>query len=124
MTLTGHVQDFVDKTGFRTYELNPAQPPIEVNEDYVVVIPTYVGYINDDVEEFVEHGNNLEHLVGFASSGNINFDHDFCINGRELSEKYNKPLILKFEYQGTDEDIIKFREEVERIEIARATKEG
>lgn len=125
MTMTGNVLDFVEETGFDTYELNPSKTPIEVNEDYIIVIPTYVGYINDDVSRFVEYGNNLKHLVGFVGSGNLNFGDDlFCINARELSAKYSKPLIMKIEYFGTEEDIIKFRKEVEKIEIARATKEG
>lgn len=125
MTVTGNVLDFVEETGFDTYELNPSKTPIEVNEDYIIVIPTYVGYINDDVSRFVEYGNNLEHLVGFVGSGNLNFGDDlFCINARELSAKYGKPLIMKIEYFGTEEDIIKFRKEVEKIENARATKEG
>jgi protein involved in ribonucleotide reduction len=124
MSMMGNVRDFVERVDMDSYELNPVNPPIEVNEDYIVVIPTYVGYINEDVEEFVEYKDNLKHLVGFASSGNINFDDDYCINGKELSAKYNKPLIFQFEFQGTDEDIIKFRKEVEIIEIARATKES
>lgn len=125
MSLTGNVADFIDRTGMDSYELNPANSPIEVNEDYIIVIPTYVGYINDDVSEFVEYGNNLEHLVGFVGSGNLNFGDDlYCINARELSEKYNKPVIFKFEYFGTDEDIIKLKEEVAKIEITRTKQEG
>ena len=123
MSLTGNVADFVERTGMDSLELNPSSLQ-EVNQDYIVVIPTYVGYINEDVEEFVEYKDNLKHLVGFASSGNLNFNDDYCINGKELSAKYNKPLVFQFEYQGTDQDIIKFRKEVEKIEIARATKEG
>lgn len=124
MSMTGNVRDFVERVGMDSHELNPSHSPIEVNEDYIVVIPTYVGYVNDDVEEFVEYKDNLKHLVGFASSGNINFDDDYCINGKELSAKYNKPLVFQFEYQGTDEDVIKFRKEVEKIEITRTTKES
>lgn len=125
MSLTGNVRDFVEETGLDSYELLSDAPPIEMKEDYIIVIPTYVGYINEDVERFVEYGNNLDHLVGFAGSGNLNFGDDlFCINARELSAKYNKPLIMTFEYFGTPYDVIKFRKEVERLEGTRTTKEN
>lgn len=120
MSITGNVEKFVRKVGMNSWELTSSNLNTQINEDYIVIIPTYVGYINYDVEQFVEYGNNLEHLVGFASSGNLNFGNDlFCINGRELSEQYSKPLIFTFEYEGTDADAEKFKEEVARIEISR-----
>jgi protein involved in ribonucleotide reduction len=43
----------------------------------------------------------------------------FCVNAKELSEKYNKPLLFTFEYSGTNKDIEDFKREVSKIEISR-----
>lgn len=119
MSLTGNVRNFVDRTGMDSLEISESSVYKEVDEDYIIVIPSYVGYINDEVEDFLEYGNNLHRLVGFASSGNLNFNDLYCINAKELSKQYNKPIIFTFEYSGTDDDVKKFKEEVDRIEITR-----
>jgi protein involved in ribonucleotide reduction len=119
MTLTGNVRDFVDRVGMDSLELNPADPFEEVNEDYIIVIPSYVGMIDDEVIDFVDYKDNLKHLVGFASSGNLNFNDLYCVNAKALSKKYNKPIIFTFEYSGTDRDVENFIKEVAAIEISR-----
>jgi protein involved in ribonucleotide reduction len=125
MTITGNVQSFVDRVGMDSIEISPADPLIEVNEDYIIVIPSYVGELNDDAREFIEYKDNQKHLVGFVGSGNLNFGDDlYCINARELSEIYDKPVIFKFEYEGTEKDIEQFKKEVDKIEIARTQQEG
>lgn len=124
MSISGYVEKFIKKVGMESIELIPSNIEQEIDEDYIIVIPTYVGYINYDIERFVEYKDNLKHLVGFASSGNINFGDLFCINGKELSEQYNKPLIFTFEFDGTESDVIKFKEEVQKIEISRAKQKS
>jgi len=116
MSLTGNVKKFVERTGLESYEISDANPYIEVDGDFLVVIPTYVGYINDTVSDFLEYKNNLAGLVGFVASGNRNFDDLYCINAKELSEKYGKPMLMDFEYFGTDHDLEKFRKVVKEIE--------
>lgn len=124
MSLTGNVRNFIERVGMKSYEINPINPLFEVDEDYIIVIPSYVGYINDEVEDFVEYKNNIDYLVGFASSGNLNFNDLYCINAKQLSEKYNKPILFQFEYMGTDKDIIDFKKEVKKIEISKTTEEN
>lgn len=123
MSLTGNVENFVERVGYDSFRITESNPYKEMKEDYIIVIPTYVGYVNYDVEAFIEYKDNLKHLVGFASSGNLNFNDLYCINAIELSEQYNKPLIMKFEYMGTDYDVEKFKEEVLKIEIAKTRQE-
>lgn len=119
MTVTGNVRDFVERTGMDSEELNPSNPYIEVDEDYIIVVPSYVGYLNADIVDFIEHKDNKSHLLGFVGSGNRNFGEDFCWNAVQLAEIYSKPLIFKFEVSGTDEDIEDFKKEVYNIEVAR-----
>lgn len=101
-------------------EIDYFNPLVEVEEDYIVIAPTYDDEVTDVISEFVEYQSNINHLVGFVGSGNTNFDDDYCFNAKDLSVKYNKPLIFNFEFSGTDTDIMNFVKEVERIEIARA----
>ena len=117
MTLTGNVREFVDKTDFDSIELDPSDPFIEVNEDYIVVVPSYVGEIDDEVSDFIDYKDNRRYLKGFAASGNLNFDDLYCVNGKSLSKKYNEPLIFTFEYSGTETDVENFEKEVKRIEV-------
>lgn len=121
MTVTGNVDVFIRKVGMDSIEIPFANPLIEVNEDYIIVLPTYEGELNEEVSEFIEYKDNQKHLVGFAGSGNLNFGSDlYCINVRQLSDIYGKPVIMKFEYEGTDKEVEDFKKEVERIEVARA----
>lgn len=121
MSLTGNVISFVNRVGMESVELTPVNPLIEINEDFIIVLPTYENELNDDVSEFIEYKNNSDYLVGFASSGNLNFGDDlYCINARQLSEIYEKPVLFKFEYEGTEKEIERFKKEVEKIAITRA----
>jgi protein involved in ribonucleotide reduction len=123
MSLTGNVKSFVERVGMDSFELNPANPYKEVNEDYIVVVPSYVGYITDDVMDFIDYKDNLKHLVGFVGSGNLNFNDLFLVNAKELSTHYNKPILFAFEYQGTEKDVEDFKKEVYDIEITRTKQE-
>jgi protein involved in ribonucleotide reduction len=118
MSITGNVRDFVERVGMDSYELNPANPFKEVNEDYILIVPSYVGLIDDDASDFIDYKDNLKHLKGFASSGNLNFNDLYCVNAKFLSRKYNKPIIFTFEYSGTDKDVENFKREVGKIEIS------
>lgn len=120
MSITGNVERFVEKTGLESFRITESNPYIKMEQDFVMVIPTYVGYVDYEVEAFLSYKDNLKHLVGFASSGSMNFNDAYCINGVELSEQYEVPLICKFEFSGTDKDVENFKEEVLKIEVSRA----
>jgi|SRR5699024_882518 len=116
LTVTGYVENFVEKTGMDSHELDITNPFYEVGEDYIIVTPTYEGELNDEIEDFINYKDNINYLKGFAASGNLNFDNLYCINGKQLSRKFKKPLIIKFEFNGTDKDLEKFKEEISKIE--------
>ena len=124
ISLSGNVENFVSRVGMPSLELDYLNPLIEVDEDYIIISPSYDDMITDSFSEFVEHKDNAKHFVGVVGSGNRNFDNSYCFNAKDLSKKYNKPLIFCFEFSGTDIDIINFKKEVANIEIARTTKEN
>jgi protein involved in ribonucleotide reduction len=126
LSTTGNIRKFVkDAKIEKSIELSYFNPLTEVNEDYVLIIPSIDDEITDVISEFIDYKNNLTYLQAVVGSGNTTFGVDgYCYNAVQISLKYNKPLIHKFEHSGTDIDIRIFKEEVQKIEVARATKEG
>lgn len=120
LSLTGNVRSFVSRVGIDSIELDYNNPLTEVNEDYILITPSYDDEITDIVSEFVDYKNNIDHLIGFVGSGNKNWEKSYVYNAKDLSKKYNKPLIFDFEISGTDNDIIDFKKEVDKIESTKA----
>ncbi|PLR75408.1 class Ib ribonucleoside-diphosphate reductase assembly flavoprotein NrdI [Bacillus sp. V3-13] len=119
LSLTGNVRSFVQQVGMESIELNYANPLIRVNEEYIVIAPTYDDDITEVISSFIEYGNNIDFLRGFVGSGNKNFDNSYCFNAVDLAKKYHKPLIFKFEFSGTDKEKKQFKKEVLKIEESR-----
>jgi protein involved in ribonucleotide reduction len=120
LSLTGNVRSFVGRVGMDSIELNYNNPLTEVNEDYILITPSYDDEITDVVSEFIDYKNNIDYLIGFVGSGNKNWEKSYVYNAKDLSKKYNKPLIFDFEISGTDNDIIDFKKEVDKIESTKA----
>lgn len=118
LSITGNVASFVGRTGMDSLELSYSNPQIEINTDYIVVVPSYDDEITDVVSQFVDYGLNKDYLIGFVGSGNRNWDDSYCFNAKDLSKKYNKPFIFDFELDGTEKDIIDFKKEVGKYAIA------
>jgi protein involved in ribonucleotide reduction len=123
ISLSGNVQNFVSRVGMPSLELDYLNPAQRIDEDFIIVSPSYDDMITDSFSEFIEHGDNAKYFIGVVGSGNRNFDDMYCFNAKDLAKKYNKPLIFCFEFSGTDTDIINFKKEVANIEITRTAKE-
>lgn len=120
LSLTGNVRKFVKEVGIDSIELDYSNPLTEVHDKYILIVPTYDEEITELISDFIDHKDNLEYLVGLAGSGNRNFNKSYCSNAKDLSIKYNKPLIMNFEFSGTNKDIEEFKKEVLSIEVSRA----
>ena len=46
------------------------------------------------------------------TSGNRNWGQNFAKAGRTISEEYHVPLLMKFEVQGSNKDVIEFKNKV------------
>lgn len=119
MSLSGNVRKFVKEVGWDSLEFSYSNPFLNVDKEYMLVMPSYSDEITDIVSDFIDYGDNLKHLVAIIGSGNMNFGKDgYCFNASEIAKEYNKPLIFKFEHSG-DSDIENFKKEVEEFEITR-----
>ena len=112
-TLTGNVKRFIDKLD--NYDKLKINKNINVSEPYVLVtFTTGFGEVPNTTSDFLKE--NHKYLKAVAVSGNRNWGDKFGKAGDIISDKYNIPLLLKFELSGTDKDIDKFKQEVAFIE--------
>lgn len=103
---TGNVQNFVDKTGLEDTMLIENGKE-KVKENFVLI--TYTdgyGELPEEVATFLE--NNNEFLVGVAASGDTGYGDAFCLAADVVSDTYGVPILAKFEFDGTDEDVETF----------------
>lgn len=99
---TGNVAAFVEKLEMNSFEVVSGNEMVE--EDFVLI--TYTdgdGEVPYFVEDFLT--NNHENLRGVAASGNIAWEDTFCFAADVVHEKYNVPILGKFEDDGTDADV-------------------
>ena len=118
-SVTGQTRRFIKKLDLPAYELEPANPLFEINEPFILVIPTYDAEITEVVNDFLDYKSNQELLVGVAGGGNRNFAELFVYTAKDIARDYHVPLLYSFEFSGTDEDVETFKKVVEEIESKR-----
>ncbi|MDQ0513754.1 protein involved in ribonucleotide reduction [Mycoplasmoides fastidiosum] len=107
---TNNIKRFIQKLQHinRIIELNHQNYTIEINEPFALITYTdKLGMVPETVEKFLE--KNYHFLKAVAASGNRNFGNNFANAANVISEKYNVPILLKFELSGTQEDVDEFQ---------------
>lgn len=115
---------FVEKLGEPAVRI-PLHGRIEVDEPYVLVLPTYGGghanspdpgpcpdrggYVPKQVIAFLNNEHNRSLLRGVIAAGNTNFGAEFGYAGDVVSRKCGVPYLYRFELMGTDEDVAAVR---------------
>lgn len=115
LSITGQTRKFVNKLDMDLFEITLDNAFTEINEPYVIAVPTYEIEATSIVNDFIETGHNVHYLRGVAGGGNRNFNTLFCFTARDISKKYNVPVIHEFEFQGSHNDVKKFKEEVAKL---------
>ena len=112
-TRTGSTERFVKKLGFNHIKI---EPDLIITEPYVLVTYTFgFGNIPRTTQSFLD--NNYKYIIGVASNANRNWGKNYGKAADRISEKYNVPIIHKFELAGNQSDVDKFIEECKRLEI-------
>ena len=92
---------------------------VRVEHDFVLVTPTYgagsKGFVPKQVISFLNQEENRVRCRGVIGSGNINFLGDYCKAADIVSAKLQVPILYRFELAGTQEDITKTQEGLERF---------
>lgn len=94
----------------------PLRGRIQVDEPYVLVLPTYGGgragvnldsggYVPKQVIAFLNNEHNRGLLRGVIAAGNTNFGAEYCCAGDVIARKCGVPYLYRFELMGTAEDV-------------------
>lgn len=117
---TNNTTRFVEKIGLPASRipLRPAEPELVVEEEYILITPTYgggsvKGAVPKQVIRFINNEHNRSLIRGVISSGNTNFGKGYCLAGDIISTKCKVPHMYKFELLGTPEDVNKVKQGLE-----------
>lgn len=114
---TENTHRFVQKLGFPSARipLRRTEEPLQVNEPYVLVCPTYGGGasishqnsrpVPKQVIKFLNDEHNRSLIRAVISGGNSNFGADFGKAGDVISVKCKVPYVYRFELLGNEDDI-------------------
>ncbi|WP_454789320.1 class Ib ribonucleoside-diphosphate reductase assembly flavoprotein NrdI [Mycolicibacterium lutetiense] len=94
----------------------PLHGRIEVDEPYVLILPTYGGgratpdinnggYVPKQVIAFLNNEHNRSLIRGVIAAGNNNFGAEFAYAGDVISRKCGVPYLYRFELMGTPDDV-------------------
>lgn len=124
-SISGNTARFVEKLGLPAARipLLPAEPALTVDEDFVLVTPTYgggqgkgeeKGAVPKQVIRFLNDPHNRSLIRGVISAGNTNFGQAYCLAGEIVSRKCRVPHLYKLELFGTPEDVARVRAGLEQ----------
>ena len=111
-SFSGNVRRFIKRTELTdVMELTQNNCSERIEEPFVLVTGTIgFGEVPQPVQSFLDVNEDL--LKAVAASGNRNWGQNFAKAGRSISERYQVPLLSKFEVQGTANDVNEFKEKV------------
>lgn len=120
-SLSGNTARFVEKLGVKARQipLRGSDEPLNIDEPYVLVTPTYgggqgrgeeKGAVPKQVVKFLNDPHNRSLIRGVISAGNTNFGQAYCLAGDIISRKCQVPHLYKLELFGTPEDVTKVQE--------------
>lgn len=117
---TNNTERFVEKLGFPAdrIPLRRNDEPLEVDEEYVLIVPTYgggniKGAVPKQVIKFLNDEHNRSLIRGVISAGNTNFGEAYCLAGDIISAKCKVPHMYKFELLGTPQDVTRVKQGLE-----------
>ena len=119
---SGNTRRFVDRLGLAAERI-----PIEVDAPllgprapFVLITPTYAdgqgrGAVHKQVIRFLNDPETRRHLRGVIASGNRNFGTLFASAGDVVSRKCGVPVLYRFELAGTETDVARVKEGLDRF---------
>lgn len=112
-TVTGNNERFINKLNYDNTGL--ITEGLIIDEPFILLAGTInFGEVPIEIKRFLK--DNHEHLIGVAGSGNRNWGSNFAKAADIIADKFNVPIVLKFELSGNEHDVKNFIKEVERIE--------
>ncbi|OCA53860.1 putative NrdI-like protein [Photorhabdus namnaonensis] len=119
---SGNSHRFVQKLEIPAFRIpiNQAGNPLNVTSPYILLTPSYgggsaKGAVPPQVIRFLNIAENRALIRGIIAAGNTNFGEAYGIAGRIISEKCQIPLLYRFELLGTEEDVQRVRQGIQRF---------
>ncbi|WAC69204.1 class Ib ribonucleoside-diphosphate reductase assembly flavoprotein NrdI [Microbacterium sp. SL75] len=124
-SVSGNTARFIEKLGKRAVRipLRPTDPPLHIDEPFVLVTPTYgggagrgvgKGAVPKQVIRFLNEERNRRNIRGVIAAGNTNFGDAFCLAGDIIARKCGVPHLYRLEVFGTPDDVERVNEGLER----------
>lgn len=104
--------------------IRPTDPPLEVTEPFVLIVPTYGGgstrgAVPKQVVRFLNNERNRDLLAAVIAAGNTNFGTAYCSAGPIVAAKCAVPYLYGFELLGTPDDVERVRQGLKEFWAAR-----
>ncbi len=110
---TGNIEKFIKKLNYDNFL--KIEEGMKINEPFVLVVSTiYFGEVPIEYKKFLK--DNSKWLIGVSGSGNRNWGRNFAIAADIIAEKFNVPIINKFDLSGNKHDVEIFIKGVGQIE--------
>jgi len=116
-SISENTHRFVQRLGIPAQRIpvRPTDAPLEVDEPYVLIVPTYGGgneggAVPRQVVKFLNNVTNRSLIRGVIAAGNTNFGTAYCLAGPIIAAKCAVPYLYGFEILGTPEDVIRVRD--------------
>ncbi|MGO2747739.1 class Ib ribonucleoside-diphosphate reductase assembly flavoprotein NrdI [Microbacterium sp.] len=122
---SGNTARFIEKVGLpaRRIPLYRSEEPLLIDQPFVLVTPTYgggqgrgeeKGAVPKQVIRFLNDERNRRNIRGVISAGNTNFGEAFCVAGDIISRKCHVPHLYRLEVFGTQDDVDRVSDGLER----------
>jgi protein involved in ribonucleotide reduction len=100
--------------------IRPSDPMPSPARPFVLVCPTFAdgagrGAVPKQVIRFLNEPSRRALLRGVIGAGNRNFGATFALSGDVIAKKCNVPVLTRFELAGTDLDIARIRDGLDKF---------
>jgi len=130
---SGNTARFIEKLGLpaQRIPLHRGDGDLTVDEPYVLVTPTYgggqgrgeeKGAVPKQVIRFLNDEGNRRNIRGVISAGNTNFGDSFGVAGDIISRKCHVPHLYRFEVFGTQDDVDRVSDGLERWWVSQSKR--
>ena len=109
-TITGQTQRFINKTGLDAHRIEDAHPQYQMNDKYILILPSYQDFMMDSVVDFLTYKDNKENLLGLIGCGNRNFNDLFAQTAKKISVTLHVPILYLLELSGNSADVKNVRQ--------------
>ncbi|WP_163850874.1 class Ib ribonucleoside-diphosphate reductase assembly flavoprotein NrdI [Pseudooceanicola aestuarii] len=119
---SGNTHRFVARLGVpaQRIPITPGEHMPAPRAPFVLITPTFAdgqgrGAVPKQVIRFLNDPGTRQHLRGVIAAGNRNFGATFALAGDVVARKCGVPVLYRFELAGTDTDITRVTEGLDRF---------